>query len=252
MSFDLLLDSNLAKLQTDGERNDSHDFTISFSPPIYLDSGNYKAALDELITMSYSWYNIDASFDNNKIRWRKKTEAWKTLTFPNGMYGYKDINLFLQKHTGKVDPKDEKSCYIFNLHFYMTVYRVVILVHEDYELDLTQGSFSELLGYGKTVLSGDSVGRKIPNITRGVDWVFIHCDLISRMTKNVERDVIYSFSTANLQVSYPFQKVPHRIKWHPVNKNVIDSIRIRVTDGRDNPLDLNGIDVALSLMIEKE
>ena len=68
MSFDLLLDSSLAKLQRDGERNVSHDFTINFSLPIYLDSGNYKAALDELITMSYSWYNIDASFDNNKIR----------------------------------------------------------------------------------------------------------------------------------------------------------------------------------------
>ena len=31
--------------------------------------------------MSYSWYNIDDAYDNNKIRWRKKTEqAWKTLT----------------------------------------------------------------------------------------------------------------------------------------------------------------------------
>ena len=106
MSFDLLLDSCLAKLQSNGERKVSHDFTITFPSPIYLDSGNYKAALDELITMSYSWYNTDTSFDNNKIRWRKKTEAWKTLTFPNGMYDYKDINLFLQKHTGKVDPKD--------------------------------------------------------------------------------------------------------------------------------------------------
>jgi len=36
-----------------------------------------------------------------------------------------------------------------------------------------------------------------------------------------------------------------------VNKTEINSIRIWVTDGRDNPLDLNGIDVAVS-MIEKE
>ena len=252
MSFDLLLDSSLAKLQSNGERNVSHDFTITVPSPIYLDSGNYKAALDELITMSYSWYNIDTSFDNNKIRWRKKTEAWQTLTFPNGMYDYKDINFFLQKHTGKVDPKDEDSAFIFNIYFDLTIYRVVILMHEDYELDLSQGSFSELLGYGKSILSGDSVGRKVPNITRGVDWVFIHCDLISRISNNVPSDVIYSFSTVNLQVSYRFHKIPHRIKWHPVNKNVIDSIRIWVTDGRGNPLDLNGIDVAVSIMIEKE
>ena len=168
------------------------------------------------------------------------------------MYDYKDINHFLQKHVGKVDPADKDSAFIFNLYFDLTIYRVVILVHEDYELDLSQGSFSELLGYGKSFLSGDSVGRKVPNITRGVDWVFIHCDLINQLSKNVQSDVIYSFSTVDLQVSYPFQKVPHRVKWHPVNKSIIDSIRIRVTDGRGNTLDLNGIDVALSLMIKKE
>jgi len=120
MSFDLLLISSLAKLQRNGERNVLHDFTIKFPSPIYLDSGNYKAALKN-ISMSYSWYNIDASYDNNKIRWRKKTEeAWKTLTFPNGMYDYKDINRFIQSHTGRVDPKDEKSAFIFNMYFDLT------------------------------------------------------------------------------------------------------------------------------------
>ena len=149
--------------------------------------------------MSYSWYNIDAAYDNNKIRWRKKTEqAWKTLTFPNGMYDYANINRFIQKHTGRVDPKVEKSNFIFNMYFDMTAYRVVILIHDDYELDLSQGSFSDLIGYGKETLSGDSVGRKLPDITRGVDWVFIHCDLITRISNNVPRDVIYSFSTARL------------------------------------------------------
>ena len=52
MSFDILLDSSLAKLQLDGERNVSHDFTVNFYPPIELGSGNYKAALNRLITMS--------------------------------------------------------------------------------------------------------------------------------------------------------------------------------------------------------
>jgi len=62
MSLNLLLDSSLAKLQRTGDRQVSHDFTISFQPPIYLESGNYKAVLNKLITMSYSWYNIDASY----------------------------------------------------------------------------------------------------------------------------------------------------------------------------------------------
>ena len=132
------------------------------------------------------------------------------------------------------------------------VYRVVTLIHNDYELDLSQGNFGELLCYGKIILRGDVVGRKVPNITRGVDWVYLHCDLITRRTKNVPSDVLYSFSTSDLQVSYPFRKEPRRLEWQPVNKSYIDAIRVWVTDGRNNILDLNGTDIAISLMIEKK
>ena len=253
MSFDILLDSSLAKLARGGERNVSHDFTVKFHLPIELGSGNYKAALNRLITMSYSWNNIDALYDNNKIRWKKKTEqTWKTLTFPNGMYDYKRINTFIQQHTGKVDPTNKDSDYIFTIYFNMSIYRVVTLIHNSYELDLSQGNFGELLGYGKSTLRGDVVGRKVPNITRGVDWVYLHCDLITRRTNNVSNDVLYSFSTSGLRVSYPFRKEPRRLEWQPANKNYINEIRVWVTDGRNNILDLNGTDIAISLMIEKE
>ena len=253
MSFDILLDSSLAKLEVGGERNVSHDFTVSFYPPINLGEGKYKAALDRNITMSYSWNNIDSRYDNNKIRWKKKTEqAWKTLTFPNGMYDYKRINNFVQQHTGRVDPAKKDSDYIFTIYFDMSIYRVVTLIHNDYELDLSQGNFSELLGYGKSTLSGDVVGKNVPNITRGVDWVYLHCDLISRRTNNIPNDVVYCFSTSDLLVSYPFQKEPRRLKWQYVNKSYIDKIRVWVTDGRNNILDLNGTDIAISLIIEKE
>ena len=145
MSFDILLDSSLAKLQRGGERNVSHDFKVKFNPPIKLD-GNYKAALNRLITMTYSWNNIDSSYDNNKIRWLKKTEqAWKTLTFPNGMYDYKRINTFIQQHTVKVDPTKEDSAYIFTIHFEFSTYRIFILGHKDYELDFSQGNFGDCL-----------------------------------------------------------------------------------------------------------
>ena len=253
MVFDILLDSSLAKLERGGERNVSHDFTVSFYPPIELGEGNYKAALNRLITMSYSWNNIDSRYDNNKIRWKKKTEqAWKTLTFPNGMYDHKRINTFIQQHTGKVDPTNKDSNYIFTMYFDMSIYRVVTLIHKDYELDLSQGNFGKLIGYGKSTLRGDVVGRKVPNITRGVDWVYLHCDLISRQTNNVPSDVLYSFSTSDLHVSYPFRKEPRRLEWQPVNKSNINAIRFWVTDGRNNILDLNGTDIAISLMIEKD
>jgi len=253
MGFDILLDSSLAKLEIGGERNVSLDFTVNFYPPIELGKGNYKAALNRLITMSYSWNNIDSRYDNNKIRWKKNTEqAWKTLTFPNGMYDYKRINTFIQQHIGKVDPTNKDSDYIFTIHFELSIYRIFIIVRGDYELDFSQGNFGDLLGFDKRTLRMTSVGTKIPNITRGVDWVYLHCDLISRRTNNVPSDVLYSFSTSDLQVSYPFRKEPRRLEWQPVNKSNINAIRVWVTDGRNNILDLNGTDIAISLMIEKD
>ena len=40
-------------------------------------------------------------------------------------------------------------------------------------------------------------------------------------------------------------------RYHPVNKTHINAIRIWVSDRRNNILDLNGINLALSLMIEE-
>ena len=173
--------------------------------------------------MSYSWYNIDASYGNNKIRWRKKTEEWQTLIFPNGMYDYSDINSFLQTQTGKVDPKDKDSDFIFTLYFDMTIFRVVILMHENYELDLSEGKFAELIGYEKKILTGKNnfVGAMVPDITRSVDWVFLHCDLVSRRANDVPSDVLYIFSTTGLRVSHPFEKEPFWLEWHPVNTRIV-------------------------------
>ena len=99
--------------------------------------------------MSYSWYNIAEAYDNNKIRWRKKSEDWQTLTFPDGMYSYSDINSFLQAHTGRVDPEDKDSEHIFILYFNMAIYRVVILIHKHYELDHSRREFAKLFGLKK-------------------------------------------------------------------------------------------------------
>ena len=92
----------------------------------------------------------------------------------------------------------------------------------------------------------------IPNITRGVEWVFIHCDLISRRMNDIENDVLYTFSTTNLQVSYPFEKEPYRLECHPVNRTLINSVRVWITDGRNNILELNGLEMALTVMIKEE
>lgn len=47
----------------------SHDFTTSFNPVMRLDPNrDYFVALDE-IAMSYSWYNVSKSYENNTLKY---------------------------------------------------------------------------------------------------------------------------------------------------------------------------------------
>ncbi|KAL9986503.1 hypothetical protein ACROYT_G000663 [Oculina patagonica] len=192
----------------------------------------------------------EEKYKNNKFKWKKKSESdWTDVTIPDGMYDYKDLNDAFQTQTGKTD--DSKN--IFELYFYTTTYRVTILIAKDYELDLREGNFSDVIGFEKKILNdANNVGDHVPNLTRGVDWIYVHCDLVSRAVDNIEDDVLYTLSTSTLQISYPFSKEPRRLLWHPVNKYRINSIRIRISDGLGNDLFLNDQPVALSIFIEEE
>ena len=74
MATQIILDSVLAKNQNFGGTKKSHDFTIRFDPAKELDRNkNYEVAMDELITMSYSWYNVRGKYGNNTLKWKKNT-----------------------------------------------------------------------------------------------------------------------------------------------------------------------------------
>ena len=76
----------------------------------WIKNDNYRAALNDVVTMSYSWYNVRTSYGNNTLRGKKKSEsAWITITLPDGMYNYDDLNSFIQKQIGKVDPTKADS-----------------------------------------------------------------------------------------------------------------------------------------------
>ena len=204
--INLLLDSHLAKLQRNGANQKSHDFWIYFNAPVMLDpQKNYKIALNCLITMSYSWYNIAEKY-NNKLKWRKKGGNWKTLTLPDGMYDYAQTL--------------KTNRYVFTLYFSFTLFWVVLLKDKDHELDLSDGGLADLLGFEKKILAEETnlMGNKIPDISRSVDWVFIHSDLVTRAVNDVASDVLDSLSTVDLRVSYPFKESPRRLEYHPVNK----------------------------------
>ena len=254
--LNLILDSSLAKLQEENSHNNkTHDFKIYFNPAIELDRNKtYKIAMNHLISMTYSWYNVEQRYHNNTYKWKKTGEKdWKTETIPDGAYKYADLNAIIQKQTGKVEPDKKDSKFIFSLCYEKTTFLVLLSIENGYELDLTTGGFADLLGFEKKVYTAaQNKSTKLPNITRGVDWIFIHCDCVSRKVNNVGGDVLFALSTSELEISDSFSFEPRHLQWHPVNRQRIDWINIRVTDGRNNILDLNGIDLALSVIIEED
>ncbi|KAL9952823.1 hypothetical protein ACROYT_G040134 [Oculina patagonica] len=83
------------------KNKDNPDYVVkSLKSKFYDPSKRYKAALNELVTMSYSWFNVSEKYDNNKVKWKKKSDSnWITVTIPDGMYDYQDLNNALQAST---------------------------------------------------------------------------------------------------------------------------------------------------------
>ena len=92
----------------------------------------------------------------------------------------------------------------------------------------------------------------MPNLSQDTDILNIHCDLINdSLVDGQDTDIIYSFSTSVLRPSYSFTLEPRRVTYNPTNKNIIDSIRIHITDGKRRLIDLNGAETSFSLILKK-
>ena len=69
---------------------------------------------------------------------------------------------------------------------------------------------------------------------------------------NIGTDVIYGLTTNDLRVSYPFLRELCHLLWHSVSKTLINAVNIKITDGRNNIVPLNGLNVALSIIVDKD
>lgn len=88
-TLNLLIDSKLTRLRNPNRRNKTHDFRMDLNPPIELAKGrNYRTAMKRLINMII--------ITINKLKCRKNTENRKILVFPDGIYDFEDLNVYLQ------------------------------------------------------------------------------------------------------------------------------------------------------------
>lgn len=230
------------------------DFTTRFTPTIILDdNASYYIALNRIITMAFTWTNVNSGYNNQKIRWSKDDgKTWTDIDFTQGVWDYQDFDRYIKEKTKTTDDKG-KDEYPITLTFDEPIFRVIITLDTGYRLDLTKSDFNELIGFDKKILTDESnIGDRIPNLSQDTDLLNIHCDLVSTsLVDGEESDIIYSFGTATLKPSFGFVLEPRHHLFNPINRTSISSIRIYVTDGLRRPVYLNNADTAFSLILKE-
>ena len=108
--------------------------------------------------------------------------------------------------------------------------------------------FGDLIGFEKKLVTKTEYGTKLPNITHSIDPLNINTTAIKdSVTKNT--NTIAVIPTDNLTRSYPFTFEPRRLLYCPVGSHYISEMRIYVTDLLGKPVDLNGIDWFMTLLL---
>ena len=247
--------SSINREKTGENRPDN--FFVKFNPPLKLDPDmRHSLAIDRL-TMSYSWYNIRGSYKNNTIKYSNDRGVnWYTITFKDGIYSYTDINDYLQQYIEQKNHHTTDSggnrVFHINVSFILSIYRVLITFSDDkFQLDLRQTNFGELIGFEKKLITKTEYGTKLPNIANSIDVLNINTNAIKDCIVDGVNNTftIAMIPTDNLTRSYPFTFEPRRTLYCPVSSNIISEMRIYVTDSLGRPVDFNGIDWFMTLIL---
>ena len=221
--------------------NTTQNFTTKFNRPIMLD-GNYQyvVGLNKIINMTFTWFNVTPLYNNQLIKYSSDSgSTFEEITFPAGVWVYKRLDAYIKDMTKIVKDdanKDDNNKYDYpiTLKFNEATLKVMVMLAKNYQLDLTASNFNDLIGFEKVVLKNEiNMGSYVPNLSQDTGILHIHCDLINEsLVDGQETDIIYSFSTGVLNPSSSFSIEPMRVTYNPTNKNIIDSIRIYITDGK--------------------
>ena len=250
MEREILLSSYSVKNQGN---NRPENFITRFNKPITLDRNyEYEIGLNRIINMSFTWFNVNPSYGNQLIKYSSDDgSTFHDINFPSGVWNYSEFDEHIKEITKKGTINN--PIYPISLEFDSTTFRVTVTLATNYQLDLSQSNFNDLIGFDKKVLKDEvNIGIRVPNLSQDTDILNIHCDLVNTsLVDGEDSDIIYTFSTSVLQPSYSFTIEPRRVTYNPINKQQISTIRIYITDGKRRLINLNEADTSFSLILKR-
>ena len=232
-------------------RSRPEDFTIKFDPIMHLDTEMHHELAVDRVLMTYSWHNINAEYGNNSIKYSKDNgTSWKTINFVDGMYSYDDLSEFINQVITDNGDQPSNNQVGVKIYFVLSSYRVVVQLGNQWRLDIRNSNFGDLIGFEPKIITTTSYSTKLPNITNSVDSLHVNCDVVTdSITDGKFSNTLTIIPTDNLTRSYPFKFEPRRALFSPVSKAIISEMRITLTDSIGRPIDLNGIDWHMSLIL---
>ena len=219
-------------------QNKAEDFIIKFDPVLKLQNNmTHEIALDKA-TMTYSWHSI-------------------YFKFVDGMYTYSDLNDYLHqymKKKGHITTDDKTGDkYHINLTFVLSTDKFLIQIDNNYQLDLRNSKFGELIGFTEKIVNKTEYGTILPNITNSIDMIYINTDAITNSILNgVNTDTLAVIPTDTLTRSFPFTFEPRRLLFNEVSQLNISQMRFYITDSLGRPIGLNKIDWFMTLILRSK
>jgi hypothetical protein len=226
----------------------SHDFSVYYQNMELKKHTQYEVALIKA-QIWYSWYNISQEKQNNTLKYSKDGgSTFTNITIPNGMWSIDAISQLIKTQVEKDNGDPDQVLLEGNF----STLKVDITLGPNYQLDLTNSDFNQLIGFTKVIITQSQAGTGNVDITAGINSILVHSSIASGSYINGDAsDIIYGFSPdqspGNLLDIHP--NVPIYL---PLSiQNQITRINMRITDQNNNAINLNGENVSYLLHIRE-
>ena len=236
--------------------NKSTDFTTLLYPPIRLEPDrNYEAAFISLQTYN-SLPNITEA--NNKFKYSSdKGATWTEITLPKGAYEFDEINDAIQRKMKTNDHYDKiKDAHYIDIDYYKPTFKTILSIsNENYMVDFgIENSIGSTLGFTNEKLShGVHNSPSIIDIEK-VNSILVHCGIVLGSYVNGRgSNVIHTFSP-RVGPGYKVIELasPELIYLPLVQRQEIESVRLRLTDQDNNLIDLMEEKVTVTIAIREK
>ena len=159
----------------------------------------------------------------------------------------------MKKKGHKTTDAKNDDVYYINLTFVLSTYKILIQIDNNYQLDLRNSKFVELIGFTEKIVKKTDYGTIVPSITNSIDMIYINTDAITNSILNgVNTNTLAVIPSDNLTRSFPFTFEPRRLLFNEVSQVNISQMMFCITDSLGGPIGLNKIDWFMTLILRSK